>query len=160
MPINPQDALGAPMKTPEHDAGHELVHGGPMAACGHSNPHGYRFCGRCGVALLQRACRCGFLAREGDVFCGGCGVPLAGPGLPGVAGEKAREVEAERTPAHRDADDGVDPTADPRLDLAWLARESPDYPSRDVGAPAAGVGRDKVAQEDVRRMFASRKPRR
>src|ERR1700694_3427194 len=43
-------------------------------ACGASNPAGYRFCGRCGVALTLSSCpSCGTANPEDQVFCGQCG---------------------------------------------------------------------------------------
>lgn len=45
--------------------------------CGHPNPAGYLFCGRCGEALDPVRCRCGFVVAAGDLFCGRCGRDLA-----------------------------------------------------------------------------------
>ena len=49
--------------------------------CGHGNPEGSRFCGRCGKALVvETVCSgCGRQVPAGSTFCNQCGTPVGAP---------------------------------------------------------------------------------
>lgn len=116
------------------------------AGCGHDNPPFYRFCGRCGDPLQRTACVCGFVAAAIDAHCGGCGRALGA-------------VEAVPPRAGLPVPDRGEAPADSRLDLSALAGDAAVTAGPHAGGRADGTSRTRLGQEDVRRLFASRKPR-
>ena len=50
-------------------------------SCGHGNPEGSRFCGRCGESLaVETTCTgCGEQVPAGSKFCNHCGTPVGAP---------------------------------------------------------------------------------
>lgn len=98
-------------------------------SCDHPNPPGYHFCGHCGDELATPRCRCGFVAMSSDLFCGRCGCALA---------------------SGRNADAAV--SVDHRFDLealAALAAQEGQLPNSSQ--------KERVTQDDIRRLMASRK---
>ena len=62
--------------------------------CDDSNPDGYRYCGRCGVALPVAGCpSCGTVNPPGQRFCGHCGAAVGGaPAGPDGAALEERKL--------------------------------------------------------------------
>ncbi len=64
--------------------------------CGFENPEGFRFCGSCGVSLVQTCPKCGAEAPPGMRFCGSCGHAIEEPA--GVVPPAVVQMPSERRP--------------------------------------------------------------
>lgn len=98
-------------------------------SCDHINPPGYQFCGHCGEEIASPRCRCGFVATNEDLFCGRCGH--------GLASERRSDIPA---------------TVDQRFDLERLAELAAQE-----GQLPDSAQKERVSQDDIRRLMAARK---
>ncbi|MDD4928353.1 MAG: zinc ribbon domain-containing protein [Gallionella sp.] len=102
--------------------------------CGHANPAGYAYCGKCGQALDVVRCRCGFVAALNDVFCGRCSISLTLE----IAGEASLSAAVEH-----------------RHDLDVLVQQAAlEKQEKQISGTDHKV---RVKQDDIRKLLALRR---